>query len=113
MKKTNQQKRFRPKMKLKKGDIVKVLTGEDKGSEGKVLAVFADENRAIVEGVRIISRHTKPNAAKPNGGMIKKEAPIHVSNLMLVVGNTPTRVGRREEDGKLRRYSKKTNELID
>ncbi len=100
-------------MKIKKGDIVKVIAGADKGTEGRVLAVQAAKNTAIVEGVRIISRHTKPNAENPDGGIIKKEAPVHVSNLVLMLGGTATRVGRREENGKVVRYSKKTQEIID
>ncbi len=113
MKNTNQQKRFIPKLKIKSGDTVKVIAGEDKGKEGRVLKVLAAKNRAIVEGVRIMSRHTKPNAENPNGGIIKKEAPIHISNLMGVAGGSPSRIGRKEEAGKLKRFSKKTGELID
>ncbi len=113
MKNQDQQKRFRPKVKIKKGDIVRVIAGADKGSEGRVLAVQAAKNTAIVEGVRMISRHTKPNAANPDGGIIKKEAPIHLSNLVLLVGGTPTKVGRKEANGKIVRYSKKTEEIID
>ena len=100
-------------MKIKKGDIVKVISGADKGSEGRVLAVQAAKNTAIVEGVRMISRHTKPNAENPDGGIIKKEAPIQISNIVLMLGGTPTKVGRREENGKVVRYSKKTQEIID
>ncbi|MBX7227674.1 MAG: 50S ribosomal protein L24 [Chitinophagales bacterium] len=110
--KNNQQKRFLPKIKIKKGDKVKVLSGDYKGKIGVVLEVMPAENKALVEGVRIVSRHTKPNAKNTQGGIIKQEAPIHISNLMLVVGNTPTRVGRREENGKIVRYSKKTQEVI-
>lgn len=113
MKNLNQQKRFKAKMKIKKGDIVRVISGADKGSEGRVLAVFATKNMAIVEGARMISRHTKPNAANPDGGIIKKEGPIHISNLALVLGGATTRVGRKMENGKLVRYSKKTQEIID
>lgn len=113
MKKTNQQKRFRPKLKIRKGDIVKVIAGADRGSEGRVLTVDAEKNTAIVEGVRMISRHTKPNAENPDGGIIKKEAPIHISNLVLLLGGTPTKVGRKEVDGKVVRYSKNTEEIID
>lgn len=108
----NQQKRFKPKMKLKKGDIVSVLTGDSKGKQGKILEVLSEEDKAIVEGINIKSRHTKPDAKNPDGGIIKKEAPVHVSNLMLVVGGTKTRVGRREENGKIVRYSKKTKDTI-
>ena len=113
MKNKHEQNRFRPKVKIKKGDVVRVISGADKGTEGRVLAVLADKNRAIVEGVRMISRHTKPNAANPDGGIIKKEAAIDVSSLVLLVGGTPTKVGRKVEDGKIVRYSKKTQEIID
>ena len=111
--KKQQQKRFRPKMKIKKGDMVRVVSGGQKGKEGRVLAVFPDTNRVIVEGINIISRHTKPNADNPDGGIIKKEAPIHASNVMLLIGGNTTRVGRKEDNGKLVRYSKKTDEIID
>jgi large subunit ribosomal protein L24 len=118
MKKQNQQKRFRPKLKIKKGDMVRVIAGSGKhtasnAAEGRVLAVFPEEQRVVVEGINIISRHTKPNAANPDGGIIKKEAPIHVSNVMLLVGGKPTRVGKRKEGDKVVRYSKKTQEIID
>ena len=102
------------KLKIKKGDMVKVITGESKGSQGKVLEVIPDANKALVEGCNRVSKATKPNAKNPNGGIIKKEAPIHISNLMVVdaKGNA-TRVGRRLNDkGKLVRYSKKSGEEI-
>jgi large subunit ribosomal protein L24 len=104
---------MRPKLKIKKGDTVKVITGTDKGKEGKVIEVFPDKNRALVEGVNIVSRSTKPNATHPQGGIVKQEAAIHISNLMLVdaKGNA-TRVGRKEVKGKLERYSKKSGEVI-
>jgi large subunit ribosomal protein L24 len=103
------------KLHVKKGDMVFVNAGEYKGKQGKVLEVLVKQERAIVEGVNIISRHTKPNAKHPQGGIIKKEAPIHISNLMLVdpASGKPTRIGRREnESGKLVRYSKKSGEEI-
>lgn len=101
------------KLKIKKGDLVRVITGDDKGKEGRVLEVMPAEMRAIVEGVNIITKHTKPTAASPNGGIVKKEAPLHMSNLMLVVGGKPTRVGRKADDtGKLVRFAKKTGEII-
>ena len=102
------------KLKIKKGDMVKVITGESKGSQGKVLEVIPDANKALVEGCNLVSKATKPNAKNPNGGIIKKEAPIHISNLMVVdaKGNA-TRVGRRLNDkGKLVRYPKKSGEEI-
>lgn len=95
--------------------MVYVLTGRNRGTKGKVLEVFPSENRAIVEGVNIIAKHTKPNAQNSQGGIVRKEAPIHVSNLMLVDPSTgkPTRIGRRRnEEGKLVRYSKKSNKEI-
>lgn len=102
------------KLKIKKGDIVKVTTGESKGSQGKVLEVIPGDCKALVEGCNLVSKATKPNAKNPNGGIVKKEAPIHISNLMVVdaKGNA-TRVGRRmNEEGKLVRYSKKSGEEI-
>ena len=104
------------KIKIKKNDIVKVMAGASKGKEGKIIKVFPKTYRAIVEGANMVSKHTKPNAANPQGGIIKQEAAIHISNLMLVdakSGNT-TRVGvkRDEETGKLVRYSKKSGEVI-
>lgn len=113
-KQTNQQKRFQPKLKIKKGDTVKVLCGEDRGKTGEVLEVFPKENRAIVKGVRMIVKHSKPSAQNPNGAREEKEAPIHISNLQLLVNGQPTRVGRRlDENGKIVRYSKKTKEVIE
>jgi large subunit ribosomal protein L24 len=103
------------KLHVKKGDTVLVLSGNDKGKQGKVMSVDPKSQRAIVEGVRIISKHTRPNAEHPQGGIIKQEAPIHISNLMVVDNSgKPTRVGRKrdEKTGKLVRYSKKTGEII-
>lgn len=99
------------KLHIKKGDTVSVISGEYKGQQGKVLEIIVKTNRAIVEGVNIVSKHTKPNATNPDGGIIKKEAPIHISNLLVVCPETgkPTRVGRKiGENGKLVRYSKKS-----
>ena len=99
------------KFHIKKGDLVQVNTGEDKGKQGKVLAVLPKEERAIVERINMVSKHTKPNAAHPQGGIIKKEAPIHISNLNVVDPSTgkPTRIGRRRNaEGKLVRYAKKS-----
>ncbi len=103
------------KLKIKKGDLVKVIAGDSKGSEGKILEVILDKGRAIVEGANMVSKHTKPNASKPNGGIVKQEAAIHISNLMLVDPKTgkPTRVGRkRNSAGKLVRIAKTTGEEI-
>ncbi|HUX56960.1 MAG TPA: 50S ribosomal protein L24 [Bacteroidales bacterium] len=103
------------KLNIKKGDTVMVITGESKGQKGRVLEVERDKSRAIVEGVNLVSKHTKPNAKAPQGGIIKREAPVHISNLMLVDPTTgkPTRVGRKLNDkNKLVRYSKKSEEEI-
>jgi len=103
------------KLHIKKGDTVVVITGESKGQKGRVLEVDRDKNRALVEGVNMVSKHTKPNAKSPQGGILKKEAPVHVSNLMLVdpASGKPARVGRRLNDkNKLVRYSKKSGEEI-
>ncbi len=103
------------KLHIKKGDVVIVNAGTSKGQEGKVLEVFPSKQRAIVEGVNMVSKHTKPNAENPQGGIVKKEAPIHISNLNLKDPSTgkATRIGRREGDnGKLVRYSKKSGEEI-
>ncbi|WP_428329922.1 50S ribosomal protein L24 [Mucilaginibacter sp.] len=103
------------KLKIKKGDLVKVIAGDSKGSEGKILEVILEKGRAIVEGANMVSKHTKPNAAKPNGGIVKQEAAIAVSNLMLIdpKSGKPTRVGRkRNEAGKLVRVAKISGEEI-
>jgi large subunit ribosomal protein L24 len=103
------------KLHIKKGDTVMVITGEYKGHQGKVLGVYRDKNRALVEGANLASKHTKPDSQNPKGGILKKEAPVHLSNLMLVEpgSGTPTRIGRkRNKDNKLVRYSKKTGEEI-
>ena len=101
------------KLKIKSGDTVRVIAGDHKGQEGKVQKVLRDKNKAIVEGINMISKHEKPSASNPQGGIKEKEAPIHVSNLALIDknGNT-TRVGYKEEDGKKVRFSKKSNEVI-
>ena len=103
------------KMHVKKGDTVLVLSGNDKGKQGKVMSVDLKSQRAIVEGVRIMSKHTRPNAEHPQGGIIKQEAPIHISNLMVVdKSGKPTRIGRKKDEktGKSIRYSKRTGEII-
>src|ERR1700761_9144688 len=103
------------KLKIRKGDLVKVIAGDSKGSQGKILEIITDKGRAIVEGANMVSKHTKPNAANPNGGIVKKEAAIHISNLMLVdpKSGKPTRVGRKRNDaGKLVRVAKTTGEEI-
>ncbi|MGQ1890821.1 50S ribosomal protein L24 [Thermophagus sp. OGC60D27] len=103
------------KLHIKKGDIVIVNAGVYKGQEGRVLEVFPKKMRAIVEGINMVSKHTKPNSENPQGGVIKKEAPIHISNLNLKDPSSgeATRIGRRLNDqGKLVRYSKKSGEEI-
>ncbi|MCK4465649.1 MAG: 50S ribosomal protein L24 [Bacteroidales bacterium] len=103
------------KLHIKKGDSVIVITGEAKGQQGRVLDVLVKKRRAIVEGVNMVSKHTKPNAQNPQGGILKKEASIHISNLLLVDPSSgePTRIGRRlNENNKLVRYSKKSDEEI-
>ena len=103
------------KLHIKKNDLVKVLAGDSKGQEGKVLSIDIAKNRAVVEGVNLVSKHTKPDAKNPQGGIIKMEASVHVSNLMLIEPGTGkvTRIGRKLDDNKkLVRYSKKTGEVI-
>ncbi len=103
------------KLHIKKGDNVVVLAGADKGKTGRVLEVLVDKQRAIVEGVGIVTKHAKPSAKNPQGGIEKKEAPIHISNLNVVdpKSGKATRIGRRLNDaGKLVRYSKKSGEEI-
>jgi large subunit ribosomal protein L24 len=103
------------KLHVRKGDTVKVISGNSKGKTGKIVTVLVEENRAVVEGINMISKHIKPSAENPKGGIDKREAPIHISNLMLVdpANGQPTKVGRKpDENGKLQRYSKKTGEII-
>ncbi|MBS1486042.1 MAG: 50S ribosomal protein L24 [Bacteroidetes bacterium] len=103
------------KLHIRRGDTVKVLSGDDKNKTGKVLEILREKNRAIVEGVNIVTKHQKPSAGKPEGGIKKVEAGVHLSNLMLVDPSSgkPTRTGRKlNEKNKLQRYSKKTGEFI-
>lgn len=103
------------KLHIKKGDMVHVNAGNNKGQEGKVLEIIVEKNRALVEGVNMISKHTKPNAKSPQGGIVKQEAAIHISNLQPIdpKSGKATRVGRKlNEKGKLVRYSKKSGEEI-
>lgn len=105
------------KLHIKKGDQVKVIAGESKGAEGTVRKVFPDKNRVIVEGkdIKKMSKHSKPSAANPDGGIIKEEAPIHISNVMVLdpKDGVPTRIGRKlNEEGKKVRYAKKSKEVI-
>ena len=106
-------KNAQPKLHIKKGDLVKVIAGDANGQQGKVLSILVEARKAVVEGINMISKHTKPNAQNPQGGIVKKEAPIHLSNLMLIDSTgKATKVGRKLEDGKLVRYSKKSGEVI-
>jgi large subunit ribosomal protein L24 len=100
--------------KIKKGDRVVVLTGKDKGRSGKVLKVMPAENRVLVEGIKIVQRHTRPSQTNPQGGIVNKEAPIHVSNVALADPKTgeATRVGFRMEGDKKVRFAKKSGEVI-
>ena len=104
------------KIKITKNDIVLVTSGNSKGEKGKVIRVYPKENKAMVEGVNMISKHTKPNAANPQGGIIKQESKIHISNLVLVdpQSGKPTKIGRRKDEktGKLIRFAKITGEVI-
>lgn len=110
----HKQNRRKPKIKIKKDDLVKIIAGADKGAEGKVIEVLAAKNRVLVEGINIVSRHTKPNTESPDGGIVKKEAPIHISNVMLIdpSSGNGTRIGRKVEDGKIVRYAKKSGGVI-
>ncbi|AOZ98580.1 LSU ribosomal protein L24P [Flavobacterium glycines] len=102
------------KLKIKSGDIVRVIAGDHKGAEGKVLRVDREKNKAIVEGVNLVSKHTKPSAKNPQGGIVKKEAPIQISNISLIDPKTKetTRVGVRVEGDKKVRFSKKSNQVL-
>jgi len=109
------EKKQNAKLKIRKGDLVQVIAGDSKGSQGKVLEVIVDKNRAIVEGANMVSKHTKPNATNPNGGIVKQEAAIHISNLAVVdpKSGKPSRVGRvKNAAGKLVRVAKKSGEEI-
>jgi large subunit ribosomal protein L24 len=103
------------KIKIKKGDTVKVISGVSKGKQGRVLRIDAEKGRAVVEGANLMKKHTKPNAENPQGGIIEQEAAIHISNLMLIdaKGNT-TRIGKKKDEktGKSVRFSKKSGEVI-
>lgn len=101
------------KIKIKKDDKVLVISGEHKGSEGKVVKILRDENKAVVEGVNLIKKHAKPSAQNPQGGIIEKEAPIHISNLSLTTAEgQASRVGYKMEDGNKVRFAKKNNEVL-
>jgi large subunit ribosomal protein L24 len=96
------------KIKIKSGDAVKVIAGDHKGSEGKVLQIIKDKDRVLVEGVNLVSKHTKPSAQSPQGGIVKKEASLHISNVMLVEDGVAVRVGYQVDGDTKTRISKKT-----
>jgi len=101
------------KIKIKKGDLVKVISGEQKGSDGSVIKIIKGTNKLLIEGINIVKKHKKPDSNNPQGGIVEKEAPIDISNVSLLTSDgKPTRVGFRIEDGIKVRYSKKTDELI-
>ena len=101
------------KIKIKTDDKVLVIAGEHKGSEGRVVKVMRDQNKAIIEGINLIKKHAKPSTQNPQGGIVEKEAPIHISNLSLTTADgEASRVGYRVEDGKKVRFAKKNNELV-
>lgn len=104
------------KLHVRKGDQVQVIAGKDKGKKGQILEAYPSKDRVLVEGVNIVKKHQRPNAANPQGGIIEKEAPIHVSNVMIVDPKTgePTRVGKKIlADGTKVRYAKKSGEILD
>jgi len=100
-------------MKIKKGDTVQVTTGNDAGKAGRIIKVYLDRDRVVVEGVNIVKKHARPTQDNPQGGIIEKESSIHISNIMLVVGGKPTRVGFKSlENGKKVKFAKSTGEVI-
>jgi|TARA_B110000503_G_scaffold141578_1_gene235534 large subunit ribosomal protein L24 len=102
------------KLKVKTGDIVRVIAGDHKGEEGKIITIQREKNKAIVEGVNMVSKHTKPSATNPQGGIVKKEAAIHISNLSLIdpKSKETTKVGYKQEGDKKVRFSKKSNQVV-
>ena len=100
-------------MKIKKGDSVQIITGNDAGKTGRVIKVFLEKERVVVEGVNITKKHARPTQDNPQGGIIEKESSIHISNVMMVAGSKPTRVGYKTlEDGRKVKYAKTTGEII-
>ena len=100
-------------MKIKKGDTVQIIAGNDSGKTGRVIKVFLDKDRVVVEGVNMVKKHARPTQDNPQGGIIEKEATIHISNVMLVASGKPTRVGYKTlEDGRKVKYAKTTGEII-
>ena len=102
------------KLKIKSGDVVRVIAGDHKGAEGKVVRVYKEKNKAVVEGVNMVSKHTKPSAKNPQGGIVKKEAALHISNIALIdpKSKEATRVGTRTEGDKKVRFAKKSNTVL-
>ena len=102
------------KLKVKSGDLVRVIAGDHKGEEGKILTIQREKNKAIVEGVNMVSKHTKPSATNPQGGIVKKEAAIHISNLSLIdpKSKMTTKVGYKQDGDKKVRFSKKSNQVL-
>ena len=101
-------------MKIKKGDIVKIISGNDKGKSGRVIKVFLDKSRIVVEGINIVKKHSRPSQENPQGGILEKELSIHISNAMYLNGNKPTKIGiKRLDDGNKVRFSKSTNKDLD
>lgn len=101
------------KLKLKKGDSVKIIAGNDKGSTGEILKVLKGDTKIIVAGVNKVKKHTKPSAQNPQGGIVESEAAIQISNVMLLEGDVASRVGRKVVDGEIKRYAKKTDKILD
>lgn len=104
-----------PKLNIRKGDMVRVISGDYRGKEGRVLRIIVDKRKALVEGINIVSKHSKPTQASPNGGILRQEAPVHISNLMLLDPKTgqPTRIGRsKDENGKWVRVAKQSGQEI-
>ena len=100
-------------MKIKKGDTVQVITGNDAGKTGRVIKVFLDKNKIVVEGIKVVKKHARPTQDNPQGGIIEKEAAIHISNVMLIVGGKATRVGFKSlDDGRKVKFAKTTGEVI-
>ena len=100
-------------MKIRKGDTVQIISGTDAGKVGRVIKVYLDKDRILVEGINIVKKHTRPSQDNPQGGIIEKEASIHISNVMMVVGGKPTRVGCKIlEDGRKVKFAKTTGEVI-
>ena len=101
-------------MKIQKGDMVKIISGNDKGKSGRVIKVFPEKNRIIVEGVNIVKKHSRPTQEHPQGGILEKELSIHISNAMYLNGNSATKIGiKRSDDGSKKRFSKLNNKNID